>query len=66
MNTNPLATIYEIIHRPTGHVGLVFLSMKELYELGDLSLVCAYLDVSGQIVPQDVPFSEIEIKEQIC
>ena len=65
MNTSPRTTIYEIIHRPTGHIGLVFLSMKELYELDDLSLVCAYLDISGQTVPQDVPFSEIEIKEQI-
>lgn len=65
MNTQPRATIYEIIHNPTGHIGLVFLSNKELYELNSNTSVCVYLDVAGQTVPQDIPFSELQIREQI-
>jgi hypothetical protein len=56
---------FEVIHKPTQQLGLVFMSHQELYSLNENHYIMVYLDVNCEIKPTVVRFGDLELYDHI-
>jgi len=56
---------HEVIHKPTGHLGIVFMTNEELYSLASNHYIMVYLDIDCEIKPTLVNFGELKLCDHI-